>query len=184
MTSRAPVMRLFAGVYPPIERAREMLGTLGQLDLPRHRVTPVEQVHMTLHFLGDRHERELEGIIESLERSAAGIGAFELLPSRLATLPERGEARLVALETQASPEVLEMHRRMVQRLADERHRGKERFVPHFTLCRFADPTRMERLAAPVEMAPVPVGSVRLMKSVLRPGGAAHALMHEVVLADQ
>ena len=127
---------------------------------------------LTLHFVGETHGREVDGVIESVERSAAGVGAFDLAATRLITLPERGTARLVALETDAPPGLLEIHRRLIRRLA-RRPRDHERFLPHFTLCRFANDARPTKLDRPVSIPALPIDEVRLVRSVLRPGGAEH-----------
>jgi RNA 2',3'-cyclic 3'-phosphodiesterase len=174
-------MRLFVAVYPPPGDAMGMLALLEGMDLPKHRVTPVEQVHMTLQFIGDRHERELDEVIESVERSAAGIGAFQLTPRAIVSLPERGSARLLAVETDAPAGLMEIQRRLAHRLADPTRRSRGSFLPHMTACRFADETRMPRLNRPVELGAFEVNEIRLIKSVLRPGGALHAPVHGVRL---
>ncbi len=162
------------GVYPPEDAARAMLQLLGGRDLAEHRRTAAEQVHMTVQFIGDTPVGELDRVAESVERSASGLEAFDLTPERLITLPRRGPPRLVALETDAPPTLLELKRRLAQRLAtNARTEPADRFLPHFTLCRFARSARPERLGAPAPLEPFRVDRVRLMRSVLRPGGAEH-----------
>jgi 2'-5' RNA ligase len=183
MPRHAPVLRLFVAAYPPRGVAAAMLDLLAGLHLPRNRPTPVEQLHMTLQFIGDRHEREVAEVIESVERSAAGIDAFRLTPRSLISLPERGPARLVALETDAPPGLTEIQRRLAHRLSDPARRGKGRFTPHLTLCRFAHEERMERLERAASLDAFGVTEIRLMCSVLRPGGAEHRLIHAAALAE-
>src|SRR5690606_37699260 len=117
-------LRLFVAIYPPEGGkagqvgARDWLRALRKMDPPlaNHRQTPPEQVHLTLQFIGDTPEGELDRVIESVERSASGIGPFELKPVRFMTLPPRGRPRLVALETDAPAGLLELQRRLAQRL--------------------------------------------------------------------
>ncbi|MCC6676549.1 MAG: RNA 2',3'-cyclic phosphodiesterase [Phycisphaerales bacterium] len=166
-------LRLFVAAYPPAETAATMLQELDRLDLPRYRPTPAEQVHLTLQFIGDRSTHELDEVRESVERSAAGLHGFELKPSRLTALPQRGPARLVACETDAPPELLEIHRRLAHRLArNPREHGGDRFLPHFTLCRFAAPARI-RLSQPLALPAFRIDAVLLMRSVLMPDRAKH-----------
>jgi 2'-5' RNA ligase len=181
MGSRAGVYRLFVAVYPPADRAAGLMASLGDLTLPAHRVTPTGQLHMTLQFIGDRHEREMTDVIESVERSVAGVRAFELVPRRVGALPEHGAARLMALFTDAPAGLLEGQRRLAHRLADPARRSKGRFTPHLTLCRFVEEARPAPAGREVSMEPFPVREVRLMRSVLRPGGAEHAVVHAVAL---
>ena len=178
-------MRLFVAVYPPEESRRAMVEALAMISPPpdsKHRATPVKQVHMTVQFIGDTSERELDGVIESVQRSAAGVGAFMLTPRRLITLPERGPVRLIAMETDAPAGLLEVHRRLAMRLAKSvRARAGDRFMPHLTLCRFSGESRAERVDQAVSMAPFEIRSVVLVRSVLKPRGAEHVPVVEVAL---
>ncbi len=139
---------------------------------------------MTLHFVGDVPTKQLDATIESVQRATAGISAFDLTVQRLITFPQRGQARLVAAETDRPPELLEIHRRLVTRLAcSARHNPSHRFRPHLTLCRFKKPTKRIALDSPLDAEPFRVQQVVLMKSTLRSDGAEH---HEVAssrLAD-
>lgn len=167
-------LRLFVGVYPPEEHARTMLDAMGKLDLPEHRATAIEQLHMTVQFVGDVPVKQLDAVIESVERSASGIGAFSLTPERLITLPKKGAARLVAMETDAPAKLLELQRRLAHRLANSpRARAGDRFLPHFTLCRFKTPTKGVRLSEAVSLPSFEIDAVRLMKSRLTNEGAIH-----------
>ena len=177
-------LRLFVAIYPPLEMSAELARSLQQHELPEHRLVPPEQVHMTLHFIGDVPTKQLEATIESVQRATSGISAFDLTVYRLITFPHRGPARLVAAEMDRPPELLEIHRRLVTRLArSPRRNPADRFRPHLTLCRFKKPVMGVQLHSPLDVEPFRVQQVVLMKSTLRPDGAQH---HEVAssrLAD-
>jgi RNA 2',3'-cyclic 3'-phosphodiesterase len=171
----AETYRLFVAVYPPAEFVNGAMSRLAQLALPEHRPTPPEQVHMTLQFVGDAPARELPTIRESVDRAAAGITAFELAPIRFITLPERGPARLMAVETDAPPSLTELQRRLAIRLArNARDRADGRFLPHLTLARFpGGGIQGVGVSEAAAFAGFRVDSVRLMCSVLSPRGAWH-----------
>lgn len=183
MTGRP--LRLFVGVYPPEESRRALLDSLASLSPspdPKHRVTPLNQVHMTVQFIGDTSERALDEVIESVQRSAAGVGAFSLTPQRLITLPNRGPVRLIAMETDAPPRLLEVHRRLAMRLAKSvRAKAGDRFLPHLTLCRFSGEATATRVDQPMAIPPFEIRSVVLVRSVLKPQGADHVGVIEVPL---
>jgi RNA 2',3'-cyclic 3'-phosphodiesterase len=172
-------LRLFVAIHPPVDSAQAMLESLHNLsDLPSHKPTALEQVHLTLQFIGDRPVKDLDETIESVQRALAGLAAFELAPQRLITLPERGPARLIACETDAPATLMELQRRLAHRLAkNPREAADQRFRPHLTLCRFRSPARHVRIDMPVEMRAFAVSAIRLMRSTLDPSGAQH---HEVV----
>lgn len=173
MSGRRPVMRLFVALYPPAEAATAMLELLQGVELPEHREVPAEQVHMTLQFIGDTDERQLGEVMESVERAAAGVRSLELTPRELMCLPERGDPRLVAVETDAPAGLMEIQRRLAAKLA-RNPRDKQRFLPHMTLCRFRNGARVWRVERrALEMEPFAVREIRLMESVLKPGGAEH-----------
>ncbi len=177
MPRLAGIHRLFVACHPPADAAAAMLAHAAALPLPEGRWTPPAQVHLTLHFIGDVAERDLDAVIESVERSASGIPACRLDTDRLISLPERGPARLLAAapsgDTPAS--LFEIRRRLVRRLAKSpRNDDDQHFTPHLTLLRFAAPTPTPRVDTPMPPIPWRVGRVSLMRSVLRPGGASHA----------
>ena len=170
-------LRLFVAIYPPPDLSRKLLGSLESHDLPSHRTVPAEQVHVTLYFIGDMPSKQLDATIESVQRATAGISAFDLTVQRLITLGHRGRARLVAAETDRPPELLEIQRRLVTRLArSPRRNPADRFRPHLTLCRFKKPTKGIALDSPLDTEPFRVQQVVLMKSTLRSDGAQH---HEI-----
>ena len=170
-------LRLFAAIYPPPDLAQMMLDQLNGQRLPAHRATPVEQVHMTVQFIGDTPSAELDAVMKSVERAAAGLKPFDLAATHLISLPEHGPARLVAVETDSHSTLLEIHRRLVTRLArNARDADADRFRPHMTLCRFRSPARGVRVQLQLALPPFAVTRLCLMRSTLNPSGALH---HEV-----
>jgi 2'-5' RNA ligase len=191
-------LRLFVGIYPPRisaapldltppprgkgDHAKALLETLKGLTLPPHRTTPIEQLHLTLHFIGDVRTRDLDRTRESVARSAAGLEPFSLLPLKLISLPPRGRARLIAIETDRPAPLLELQHRLVSRLARKvRSRPGDRFLPHLTLCRFSSPVNLQRIEHSLEMNAFEVRDLRLMRSTLSHEGAVHHELERIEL---
>lgn len=176
-------LRLFIAAYPPEPASRAMLESLDSI---KHRLgvsiptPPPEQLHLTIQFVGDTPERRLDEVIESLQRSASGIGAFILTPARLITLPEKGPPRLVTMMTDCPPALSEIHRRLSKRLA-RNPRASDKFLPHITLARFPGEATANSITHDVSLTPFPIQSVRLMRSILKPSGAEHVCIEEVQL---
>ncbi|MHC4211506.1 MAG: RNA 2',3'-cyclic phosphodiesterase [Planctomycetota bacterium] len=176
--------RLFVAVYPPVGVARALLAALGRLELPPHRPVPVEQVHMTLQFIGDTPAPQLDQTKETVLRSTGGVKCFDLQPRLLIKLPERGPARLIAAEATRPPGLVEVHRRLAARLARKARRNpSDQFRPHLTLCRFRSPTPMARIDEELDLEPFAVREIRLMRSTLRPQGAQHDEMASFPLGE-
>ncbi len=187
MLQRQPgIHRLFVGAYPALDSTDRMLACLNLFSLGAHVRTKPEHLHVTLQFIGDTAPRRAEEVLESVRRSAAGIAPFELQPTRVRTLPEIGPPRLVALETSSPGAVIELHRRLAHRLAKQTRNpdptNDPSFRPHLTLCRFEHEARPDPIDTSIELPPFKVASVRVMKSLLRPGGATHELVEEVRLS--
>jgi 2'-5' RNA ligase len=172
-------LRLFVAAYP----AREVVASLQEA---RRAVAPAGvrevapgQVHLTLQFIGPVEPRDLERVEESVGAACRGVGAFELRPQRLISLPARGPVRVIAAETDAPAQLIELHRRLAQRLArDARQDPADRFMAHVTLARAQAGASAARVDAPVGCGPFRVDRVVLVRSVLRPEGAEHRALGE------
>jgi len=161
------------------EHAARYQGATAQL-------VPPEQVHLTVHFLGNVPVRSLNETIEALDRAKKGLHAFALAPTEIITLPRsgpRGRPRLIAVETEGPADLLELQRRVALRFArTARERPGDRYLPHITLVRFkwgggGEPLGRPAGRGPMEGAAPPrlfnVHEFHLVKSVLHPDGAQH-----------
>lgn len=177
-------LRLFVAAYPPIELARRLVQRAGAMALPPHKLTREDQVHLTLQFIGDTPSREIDAVVESVRRSAAGIGPITLAVSGLEAFPPRGPARLIAARTDAPPPLLELHRRLAHRLATNvRERAGDRFEPHMTVARLATPADERPAPVAVDDGAFTIERIVLMRSVLAPAGAEHRPVESVELVD-
>ncbi|HRJ49134.1 MAG: RNA 2',3'-cyclic phosphodiesterase [Phycisphaeraceae bacterium] len=178
-----PVLRLFVALYPPAEYARRLSACLNAITLPPHRPVAPDMIHLTLLFIGETDARQLDVVQESVGRAASGIGVIRLTPSRVASMPRRGPARLVACETDCPGNLAELHRRLAARLArtDKARRG-EGYSPHLTLGRLDAPRSGIVIDEPAEVGAFDATEIRLVRSTLRPSGAVHAAVETFPLA--
>lgn len=184
-------VRLFVACYPPAtvarELAREATALCERRGLPDSRETPADQVHLTLQFVGDTPLGALESVRESVRRAASGLGAFELWPIRLIGLPSNDRPRLIAAETDSPPTLLELQRRLAQRLArTTREKAGDRYRPHLTLRRFVTPGFRcepidEELSLGRERVVFEASWIALMRSELSRAGAVHKEVERVEL---
>jgi len=176
-------LRLFVALYPPQPVVAALFEALAREPLPPHRTTPLDQVHLTAHFVGEVDERQLDAVVESVRAAARGVQPFELAPLHLAPLPENGPARLVAALTSAPSALVELHERLVARLARGRRKGAA-FLPHLTLARFDAPTRCEVATPLVHVPPFAVDAVHLMQSRIGDGAVHHRGLVRVELGQR
>lgn len=170
-------LRLFVAAYPAPATARQMLASLDcieGLEEASIRRVAADRVHLTLQFIGSVPRRELDAVATSIEAACRGIHPFELQPTHLRSLPAARSPRLIAVETDAPPQLIELRNRLVRRLAaSPRERPSDRYLPHLTLCRFASDAAPTRLETPIVLPSFPVRRACLMQSRLHRGGAAH-----------
>jgi 2'-5' RNA ligase len=170
-------LRLFVAAYPPIEIARTLSRAVPKALLPFVRITAPDQIHLTLMFLGRVMPKELDAVAESVERSCAGLGPFQLSFEKLTALPHRGPKRVIVATTNAPTHLLEIRSRLTRRLSRQsRERPNDRFLPHFTVARFEQPQTLMPDEA-LSLGQISISEIRLMRSQLMPEGARHSLVH-------
>lgn len=173
-------LRLFCALHPTTSEARFLLDQLQELgSLPDHRMTPVDQVHMTALFIGEVAVQDLDEVKESVERAAIGVAPFQWQSVAIETLPKRGPVRTIAAMGPSGRSLDELHRRLSQRLA--RRSNRRAFIPHMTLARLKPPKSGYCIDHPVITEPISFETVQLMQSRLLPTGAEHHTVLEAPL---
>lgn len=165
-------MRLFISLTLPDEALDEIAAL--QDRMPKGRMVPPENLHLTLAFLGDCDDTEAEAAhdaIALLRAPALSIG----LTAPAIYGGKHGQA--VALEAEGGAPLHELHDRLRGKL---RGAGlaveRRRFRPHVTLARLpgrADASGCLDALVGVKLGPFPCDRVVLFESVLHPDGAVH-----------
>jgi len=176
-------LRLFVAAYPPASVVDRLVQEAARLDLPPHRLLPLDQVHLTALFIGETDPGDLGRIEESVARAAAAIAPLKISPDRLVTLPRRGPARLVAASAPCPPALEELHQRLRKRLLREVREGSE-FLPHITLLRFSPPRPGLKISEELAGVDFDISGLRLVRSHLSPEGAHHQAISEIPLAGR
>jgi 2'-5' RNA ligase len=151
--------RLFVALWPP----PDVQDALADLERPRDqgvRWVPVENLHVTLRFLGDADVDEVSDVLDRTRLPAAwaGVGpAVDVLAERALVLPVGGVDDLA-----------EIVRRATRSLGTEPDR--RRFVGHLTVARLARRARPSRSAGMRFSAGFDVDEVALVASQLTARG--------------
>lgn len=170
------MQRCFIAIDPP-QPVKERLGLL-RADIPAARWVPVDQIHLTLSFLGSIEESLLPGLCRQLGRIRAP--GFQLNFSRTGCFPDHRHPRVLWLGLQPEPhlELLagQIHSVLVSCgiILEDRP-----FSPHITLARIrsgrpheADP--FLDIASDDVIPSVTVREFILFQSRLTSQGAIHA----------
>lgn len=131
-------MRLFIAVdYPPAVRSAlgDLVRTLVDANLPV-RWTPVESLHLTLRFLGERSEEDIEVLRRVLLDVAADAEPFEVGFGPVGAFPSPRRPRVIWISVDAGPRLRLLRDELERRLAAAGFGRDERsFRPHVTLGR-------------------------------------------------
>jgi 2'-5' RNA ligase len=168
------MLRLFVAAYPPPDIAGSLLSAAQSLNISGAQLVAVNQLHLTLQFIGDTDARDMDSVRESVARSVSGLGPPRLRVDRLQTMPAR-RPHLIAAILDPHPTISELHRRLALRLARNQRETGRAYLPHITTARFRN-ERQPELNIPLSPAPeFDVTDVLLMRSVLKPTGAEHRI---------
>jgi 2'-5' RNA ligase len=135
-------VRLFLAVGPS-DAARAQLGDV--LNRARDHVeevadamrwTEIENIHLTLHFLGEVGDERAAALQQALG-DRLPVRAFSMTTGALGTFPERGPARVVWLSvTEGVEPLLRVHEELARRLAAGAFAAEDRaLAAHLTLAR-------------------------------------------------
>jgi 2'-5' RNA ligase len=144
--------------------------------IPDARWAPVEQLHLTLRFLGDLPREALTQIEPHLRRAAQDCPAAEARVAGLGMFPERGSPRVLWIGIDVAPSFLQL-----QVACEEAAvmagvpRERRPFRPHLTLARWRGPARRPVLPA-VDLGPTRLSRLVLFRSELRREGAQHTAL--------
>ena len=140
------------------------------------RWTRPENVHLTLKFLGEVPEGEIEQIGAALRKVCADRTPFDASLSSFGAFPSARRARVVWAGTGAGSEELRALTADVEAAFEPLGFGREdrAFVPHATLGRVrGKPVRLELPAVVPGEPEFGISRVELMESRLAAGGAVY-----------
>jgi len=129
--------RCFVAIWPDDIARADLDDLMRDVDIPGVRVTPTEQRHITLKFLGDIEDPDIPAVIDAMRDAAAGVEPFDVDLTGVAYLPDVRRPRVLVAEVAPCDGL----QRLFQRFEDAsaaigfRREGRP-FRPHITLGRF------------------------------------------------
>ena len=161
------------------ERINRLQESLRQIDAQISWTKP-SNIHLTLKFLGGVEATRIERVKKALERSANGIGPFEVEVSGSGCFPSARSPRVLWVGFSNVPELLQhLYSNIEDELAREGfEREKRKFSPHLTIGRIRAPHNSARVAEAViatgfESEAFIATEVILMRSDLKPTGSIY-----------
>lgn len=156
------------------------------------RWVPVENIHLTLKFLGDVSETNLELLKKMMKSEAAEHPVFELSAGELGAFPTIRRPRVIWVNIQAPAELVSLQRGIDHETARLGYAREDRpFSAHLTLGRVSRNANVNDLRKiSEELSSFKVGfigaanvqQVHLYRSDLQPSGAIYTLIYSAGLA--
>lgn len=153
------------------------------------RWTDPAQYHMTLRYIGECSEAEVETYIEALNTNVSPENApIHLKAYGLGVLPTRLSPRVLMVGLEQTRSLAEIYQKVSTTLRSEGlDEADKAFRPHITLARMtdADPEEVHHILRGIDPVSVPaaeVSSLTLFRSEQTDGTTVYEPVHEFVLA--
>ena len=191
------LLRAFIAIEipPPIHTAitRQTARLQAALGPALVRWAPIENVHLTLKFLGDISVSNVELLTQMLGVEAGRLAPFEIRVEGLGAFPDMRRPRVVWIGVHAPAELEALQHSIEAAAARLGYPGEKRaFSPHLTIGRVKQHTQGEALQSiRSELEATQVGllgtaritSLNLFKSELKPTGAVYTRLFSAPLAS-
>jgi RNA 2',3'-cyclic 3'-phosphodiesterase len=171
-------LRLFLGFRLPDGAARAVVAWQAeQLAVERVRPVPLENLHVTIAFLGSRPAGEVEALARALRESVVGVDRPVLTPVRYRETRSVGMLVLDDEDRRAARIAREAHGRLEQ-LGVYEAEARD-WLPHLTVVRFRERPRLQPSIP--DLGPVTMSDAAVYMSRLRPDGAQYEVLESVPL---
>lgn len=142
--------------------------------IPCLRVTPAENIHMTLVFFEDLKDHQMEDIVGKMKHFSVGHPVRMQLHGP-ECFPSDGQCRVIVLKDMF-PQTSELYVRVTTEIA--RNPEHRRFQPHVTVARTTGKCSMNLKPVTVETE---AATLVLFRSDLRPAGPVYSKLYEIQL---
>jgi RNA 2',3'-cyclic 3'-phosphodiesterase len=176
--------RIFLAVNLPAKAKAELLGPQEQRDDLSARWTRPENMHLTLVFLGNTSDAELEETKRVAKEVALRHKPFSFLLSKIVYGPSPKQPRMIWATGETPKELLSLHKDLANAL---QQKEEHLFSLHITLARMSewefrsiDPEERPEINQDISFE-VPVSSFEIMESKLGRGGAKYSVIESIPL---
>jgi len=166
-------------IWPPLD-IREKISTLQKklTTLPmKFKIVKPANIHVTVSFLGERREDEVNNIKSELDMICSTYNPFEIILKGIKLIPNKNYIRVIAVDVIENEELLKIIRNVSNSLKGDYK------PPHLTLCRvksIKDKKRIIEFAENYEstnFGKFIVNEIALVKSTLTPSGPIYETIH-------
>jgi len=142
--------------------------------------TSIDNIHITLAFLGDTEEKLIKSISSMLKEKCKGSGSFQLIIRGLGVFRNPGDPRIIWTGVELSEKLVRLNEAILDGLRGLNIKMEDRpFNPHLTIGRIKHLNNKETLRTLLgqyqdsEIQIIPVNEVILYESVLLQSGPVY-----------
>ncbi len=179
-------MRTFIAIDIRNDRISRVLGELKAIDGVK--TVEHENLHLTLKFLGEIDERQIDGIHKAMAASLQGHVPFEISLEGAGAFPKLNSIRVVWVGVEKNRDlIIEIQKRLEQNLSKLGFKKDRRFHPHITIARVKSRKRKDGLKDFIlrhqdeRFGDFMINKIKLKKSILTPKGPIYSSIREVEL---
>lgn len=190
------VLRAFIALELPAEIQQPLAAQCAQLKTMMEgmplRWVPVENIHLTLKFLGDVSETSVNTIADIMNSSCSHYAPVEIGVGGLGVFPDMRRPRVIWVDVEAPEELAQLQQRVEADMQRLGYPPEEReFSPHLTLARVQRKAKRRDLAEISTclqaqklgfLAAAVIDEVALIKSELKPNGAVYTKLSSAPLS--
>ena len=152
------------------------------------KMVEMENLHITLKFLGSTDEKKIDEIESVMRKSTEGIQPFVVRLKGVGFFPNERKIRVIWIGIEDGGKLVKIAKDMEEGLARIGFSREEKeFSPHLTIARVKSQKRKEELLRIIdkyrrfEFGEIEVSNIRLKKSELTPKGPIYTTLREVKL---
>jgi 2'-5' RNA ligase len=157
------------------------------------RLVNIENIHLTLAFLGDTPINKIKQLSEMLGELTKNYTTMPAHFSKLGAFPSVNRMRIFWLGMETAPELIALQKEIIHccKLCNLPTDDKP-FVPHLTLARLSDEMSQTERIQSAELLKTPLKGLQdtfileklvLFQSTLKPAGAVYSPVHEFSLKN-
>ncbi|TET89090.1 MAG: RNA 2',3'-cyclic phosphodiesterase [Methanomassiliicoccales archaeon] len=184
-----PFRAFIAVEVGPSEKMGQFHSSLRETGAPL-KLVDLDNLHLTLKFLGNTEEDLVPRIVQIIEDSLKGMSPFSIGFQGTGAFPGLKHMKVVWVGVRSAERLKSIASYLNDELAGLGFkREKRRFSPHLTLARVKGARHKDRLAEVIrswsdeEFGDLQVSGLFLKKSVLSPKGPTYSTVHEAKMEN-
>lgn len=182
--------RIFIGINIPTKTKKILKDLQSKIAKKPIRLVNLENLHITLNFLGPRKDREVIEVRHALERIVPSFPSFPVWLDNLRFFPSQSRANVISVIIKSDGKLEKLQKAIQKELSQFEFikLEKREFKPHITIARIRNKgiktIDLERIKnIKIERGEWQIKNVELIQSVLRRGGSKYTILKEYELQN-